>query len=116
MRPDVALTVRNDVAELERLNAFLATFWSENRLPEDLAMDVNLALEEAGLPSAALRVTLEGEDPSWPVADRAAAAVSLSSALGTHRLLLDWIGDHPPEQWPDSERSIGHTSTKPTSS
>ena len=49
MNPEMALTVRNDVAELERLNAFLADFWTESRLPEDLAMDVTLALEEVFL-------------------------------------------------------------------
>jgi anti-sigma regulatory factor (Ser/Thr protein kinase) len=49
MNPEMALTVRNDVAELERLKMFLADFWAENRLPQGLAMDVTLALEEVFL-------------------------------------------------------------------
>ena len=40
------IQVRNDVAELERLNQFLATFWASNELPEDAIFDFNLALEE----------------------------------------------------------------------
>lgn len=49
MKSEMALTVRNDTAELVRLNTFLSEFWSENRLPEDLSMDVTLALEEVFL-------------------------------------------------------------------
>jgi len=49
MKPEMALTVRNDVAELERLNAFLDEFWTANRLPQDSVMDVTLALEEVFL-------------------------------------------------------------------
>jgi len=40
------IQVRNDVAELERLNQFLAAFWASNELPEDAIFDFNLALEE----------------------------------------------------------------------
>ena len=46
MKSRMALTVRNDTIELVRLNEFLEGFWAENGLPEDLALDVTLALEE----------------------------------------------------------------------
>ena len=49
MKTQMAVTVRNDVAALERLNTFLSEFWDENRLPQELAMDVTLALEEVFL-------------------------------------------------------------------
>jgi anti-sigma regulatory factor (Ser/Thr protein kinase) len=49
MTTEAALTVRNDVAELVRLNSFLEQFWAEHRLPEDIAGDVTLALEEVFL-------------------------------------------------------------------
>ena len=49
MTTEIALTVRNDVAELVRLNTCLEQFWKENRLPEEIAGDVALALEEVFL-------------------------------------------------------------------
>ena len=49
MNSETVLLVRNDTSELVRLNTFLGAFWAENRLPEDLAMDVTLALEEVFL-------------------------------------------------------------------
>jgi len=49
MTTETALTVRNDLAELVRLNAFLQQFWEDNGLPGDIAGDVNLALEEVFL-------------------------------------------------------------------
>jgi len=49
MKTETALTIRNDVAELVRLNEFLEQFWEDNGLPEEIAGDVNLALEEVFL-------------------------------------------------------------------
>jgi serine/threonine-protein kinase RsbW len=40
------IEVRNDVAELERLNGFLNAFWTSNQLPKDALFDFNLVLEE----------------------------------------------------------------------
>ena len=49
MTTETALTVRNDTAELLRLNAFLEQFWEHHGLPEDKVGDVTLALEEVFL-------------------------------------------------------------------
>ena len=46
MSAEATLTVRNELAELERLSQFLARFWAENHLPEDLEFNTTLALEE----------------------------------------------------------------------
>ena len=46
MKGNGTTKVRNDVAELERLNEFLAAFWASYQLPEDAMFDFNLALEE----------------------------------------------------------------------
>jgi serine/threonine-protein kinase RsbW len=40
------IQVRNDVAELGRLNEFLTAFWTSNQLPKDAMFDLNLVLEE----------------------------------------------------------------------
>jgi serine/threonine-protein kinase RsbW len=46
MKSEAFLTARNDLSELGRLNQFLSRFLAENRLPEDLALDTGVALEE----------------------------------------------------------------------
>lgn len=46
MNAEAFLTAKNDLSELGRLNEFLSRFWAENRLPEDLALDTGVALEE----------------------------------------------------------------------
>lgn len=40
------ILVQNTLAELGPLSEFLSRFWVQNGLPEDLEMDINLALEE----------------------------------------------------------------------
>lgn len=46
MRAQDRLVVRNELAELERLSGFLSAFWEKHRLPPDLELDINLAVEE----------------------------------------------------------------------
>jgi len=46
MNAEAFLTAKNDLSELGRLNEFLSRFWAENRLPEELALDTGVALEE----------------------------------------------------------------------
>lgn len=46
MTQEAFLTARNNLSELARLNDFLSRFWTDNRLPSDLALDTSLALEE----------------------------------------------------------------------
>jgi serine/threonine-protein kinase RsbW len=46
MKSEAFLTAKNDLSELGRLNEFLSRFWAENHLPEDLALDTGVALEE----------------------------------------------------------------------
>jgi serine/threonine-protein kinase RsbW len=46
MSARVAIQVRNDLAELERVNEVFATFWASNQLPEDAVFDFNLAVDE----------------------------------------------------------------------
>ena len=40
------IRVRNDLAELERVGRMLGEFWAEHDLPEELAGEINLVLEE----------------------------------------------------------------------
>jgi serine/threonine-protein kinase RsbW len=47
MNTKAAIDVRNDLAELERLNKFLTAFWTANQLDEGAVLDLNLAFEEA---------------------------------------------------------------------
>jgi anti-sigma regulatory factor (Ser/Thr protein kinase) len=47
MNTKAAIDVRNDLAELERLNEFLSAFSASNGLQDDVVLDLNLALEEA---------------------------------------------------------------------
>jgi serine/threonine-protein kinase RsbW len=47
MTTKTTIEVRNDIADLDRLNGFMAAFWQSNHLPEDeIFLDVTLALEE----------------------------------------------------------------------
>jgi len=46
MTVEAFLTAKNDLSELGRLNEFLTRFLAENRLPENLALDTGVALEE----------------------------------------------------------------------
>ena len=43
---EATILVPNSLAQLGPLNEFLSGFWGEHGLPEELAMDMNLALEE----------------------------------------------------------------------
>ncbi|MGH9675450.1 MAG: ATP-binding protein [Bryobacteraceae bacterium] len=73
MIAEAEISARNDIAELPALGQFLARFWSEQHLPAEPAMDVNLAMEEVfanvvryGYRDDAehrivVRVTLEGD-------------------------------------------------------
>jgi len=46
MSAKVAIQVRNDLVELERVNEVFAAFWASNQLPEDAIFDFNLAVDE----------------------------------------------------------------------
>ena len=46
MKSEAFYKARNDLSELGRLNELLSRFCRENRLPEDVAMEIGLALEE----------------------------------------------------------------------
>ena len=84
----------------------VTALWS-NRHQPGIGPKLTEALQRAGMPAAALTVVLDSTDATWPVQERASLAIALSGALGSHRLLLDWIEDHPPERWGQTERSIG---------
>jgi len=65
MKSRMALTVRNDTNELVRLNEFLGSFWAENQLPEELVLDVTLALEEMFLNVVQHAYLDTGEHDIW---------------------------------------------------
>ena len=46
MKAEAFYKARNDLSELGRLNELLSRFCKENRLPEEVAMEMGLALEE----------------------------------------------------------------------
>ena len=46
MKAEASYKARNDLSELGRLNELLSRFCKEHRLPESVAMEIGLALEE----------------------------------------------------------------------
>ncbi len=106
MTAEAFLTARNDLSELGRLNEFLSRFWAENHLPEDLALDAGVALEEVFA-----NVVMHGYN------DRAAHEILVRVAVENSEVVLmvedDGIAFNPLEappantSLPVGQRSIG---------